>query len=156
MGRELPGDRSDFAGPKSLSELKNGRNTENREQQSLGRRRSLRDDRPQSEDDFLFEGPKPLSEILKEKRGAGADADSGNGKSSDNKNQEVTNGQNPTPAANTQNGVLSETKEDDKNLLLNNEESKLEVTDAAGGDNDGEYEEGIVYNESGEDQYYEG
>ncbi|KAL3020086.1 hypothetical protein AAZX31_05G125500 [Glycine max] len=157
MGRELPGDRSDFAGPKSLSELKNGRNTENREQQSLGRRRSLRDDRPQSEDDFLFEGPKPLSEILKEKRGAGADADSGNGKSSDNKNQEVTNGQNPTPAANTQNGVLSETKEDVKNLPPNNEESsKLEVTDAAGGDNDGEYEEGMVYDEAGEDQYYEG
>ncbi|KHN28904.1 Zinc finger CCCH domain-containing protein 17 [Glycine soja] len=156
MGRELPGDRSDFAAPKSLSELKNGRNTENREQQSLGRRRSLRDDHPQSDDDFLFEGPKPLSEILKEKRGAGADSDSGNGKSSDNKNVEVTHGSDPMSVANTQNGVLSETKEDDKNLLLNNEESKLEVTDAAGGDNDGEYEEGIVYNESGEDQYYEG
>ncbi|CAJ1938998.1 unnamed protein product [Sphenostylis stenocarpa] len=158
MGRELMGgDRSDFAGPKSLAELKNGRNTDNREQQSLGKR-SLIDDHPLSEDDVQFDGPKPLSEILKEKRGAGAraGADSGNGKSSDFKN-EVTNGSDPTPDTNTQNGVLSETKEYVKNQN-NDEESKLEVTDAAGGDTEathGQYEDGM-YDEAGEDQYYEG
>lgn len=161
MGRELiGGDWSDFAGPKSLSELKNGRNTENRELQPLGKRGTLRDDHPLSEDDLQFDGPKPLSEILKEKKrgGAGgrAGADSGNGKSSDIKNEEVTNGLDPTPVTNTQNGVLSETKEYVNNQ--NNEESKLEVSDAVGGDTvatDGQYEEGM-YDEAGEDQYYEG
>ncbi|RDX58352.1 Zinc finger CCCH domain-containing protein 17 [Mucuna pruriens] len=159
-GRELMGDASDFAGPKSLAELKTGRNTESREQQPLGRRRSLRD-HLQSEDDFQFEGPKPLSEILKEKRGTGAGADDRNGKSSDNKNEEVTYGSDPMPVANTQNGVLSEAKEEVKNDLLNNEdESKLQVTDAAGGDINAthgqSYEEGVLYDEAAEDQYYEG
>ncbi|TKY59737.1 Zinc finger CCCH domain-containing protein 17 [Spatholobus suberectus] len=159
MGRELTGDRSDFAAPKSLAELKNGRNTENKEQQSLGKRSSLRD-QPQSEDDLQFEGPKPLSEILKEKRGAGAGAASGNGKSSDNKNEEVTNGSDPPPVTSTQNGVLSETKEDINNHLLSNEEPKLQVTDAAGGDIDAthgqSYEDGMMDDEAVEDQYYEG
>ncbi|KAK7399855.1 hypothetical protein VNO78_11049 [Psophocarpus tetragonolobus] len=162
MGKELMGGyRSDFAGPKSLAELKNGRNTENKEQLSLGKRRSLRDDHPQSEDDLHFEGPKPLSEILKEKRGAGAGADTENGKSSDNKNEEVTHSSDTTPVTNVQNEVLSKTNEDVNNHLpLNNEESsKLEVTDAAGGDIDatlGQYEEGMMDDEAGEEQYYEG
>ncbi|KAL2343578.1 hypothetical protein Fmac_004863 [Flemingia macrophylla] len=159
MGRELMGDRSDFAGPKSLAELKNGRNTENKEQQAIGRRRSLRD-QPQSEDFDQFEGPKPLSEILKEKRGAGAGAASRNGKSSDNKNEEVTNGSDLMPVTNTQNGVLSETKEDGNNHLQNNEEEpKLDATDAAGGDIDAthgqSYEDGL-YDEAAEDQDYVG
>ncbi|XP_020222561.1 zinc finger CCCH domain-containing protein 17 [Cajanus cajan] len=158
VGRELMGDRSDFAGPKSLAELKNGRNTENKDQQSLGRRRSLRD-QPQSEDFDQFEGPKPLSEILKEKRGAGAGAASRNGNSSDNKNEEVTNGSDPMPVTNTQNGVLSETKEDVNNHLLNNEETKLDVTDAAGGDTDATHGQSYgdrQYDEAAEDQDYVG
>ncbi|XP_014523737.1 zinc finger CCCH domain-containing protein 17 [Vigna radiata var. radiata] len=161
MGRELiGGDRSDFAGPKSLAELKNGRNPENREPQPLGKRGTLRDDHPQSEDDLQFDGPKPLSEILKEKKRGGpggrADGDSGNGKSSNIKNEEVTNGLDPTQVTNTQNGVLSEIKEFVNNQ--NNEESKVEVTEVVGGETgatDGQYEEGM-YDEAGEDQYYEG
>ncbi|XP_061342411.1 zinc finger CCCH domain-containing protein 17 [Gastrolobium bilobum] len=163
MGRELVGGRSDFAGPKSLAELKTGSNTENKEQQSLGKRKSLRDHQ-QSEDDFLFEGPKPLSEILKEKRGVGAGAASESGKSSDNKNREITHSSDHTSVINKQNGALFETKENVKNhLLINEEESKLKVTDAVGREIDNadvthgqSSEDGMIYDEAGEYQEFEG
>ena len=69
---------ADFAGPKSLAELKVVKNTESKEQRmkvqqslSLGRQRNLKiEGQQQSEDDLSFEGPKPLSVILKRKRGA--------------------------------------------------------------------------------------
>ncbi|KAK7319200.1 hypothetical protein RJT34_03918 [Clitoria ternatea] len=154
MGRELMGDRSDFAAPKSLAELKNGRNIENREQQSLGKRKSLRDYQ-QSEDDFQFEGPKPLSEILKEKRGVGA------GAASDNKSGEVANDDHAS-FSNMENGAQA--KDDVKSHLHNNEEdSKFQVTDAAGEDIDNtdathghSSEDGMNYDEAAEDQEYEG
>ncbi|KOM49236.1 hypothetical protein LR48_Vigan08g006300 [Vigna angularis] len=65
--------------------------------------------------------------------GGRADIDSGNGKSSNIKNEEVTNGSDPTQITKTQNDVLSEIKEYVKNQ--NNEESKVKVTDAIGGEN---------------------
>ncbi|XP_057478677.1 zinc finger CCCH domain-containing protein 17-like [Actinidia eriantha] len=65
-----------FAGPKSLAELKGGKNAESKEHQmkdrqsfSLGKRKYA-ENHQQSESDFSFEGPKPLSEILKRKKGA--------------------------------------------------------------------------------------
>ncbi|PSS26839.1 Zinc finger CCCH domain-containing protein [Actinidia chinensis var. chinensis] len=65
-----------FAGPKSLAELKGGKNAESKDHQmkdrqslSLGKRKYL-ENHQQSESDFSFEGPKPLSEILKRKKGA--------------------------------------------------------------------------------------
>ncbi|XP_051148868.1 zinc finger CCCH domain-containing protein 32-like [Andrographis paniculata] len=72
-----PGDdRADFAGPKSLAELKNRKNGEPLKQQrvadrqSFGKRKqSMIDGNQQSGSDVLFEGPKPLEEILKRKRG---------------------------------------------------------------------------------------
>lgn len=67
---------SEFSGPKRLSELKSGKTTEGHElqindRQSLGKRKYPKvESRQQSEDCLSFEGPKPLSEILKRKRGA--------------------------------------------------------------------------------------
>lgn len=139
IGRELMGDRSDFAKPKSLAELKNGSNTENREQQSFRKRKGL-SDYQQSEDDFPFEGPKPLSEILKEKKGVGASSD---------KNEEITNNAGHTSVANTQNGAFSE------DIKINDEESKVQAdnTDATHGQSP---EDGMIYDETAvEDQEYE-
>lgn len=65
---------ANFAGPKSLSELKNQKNTVSSsqhvtDQQSLGKRKHLMTDGHQlSGSDVSFEGPKPLEEILKRKR----------------------------------------------------------------------------------------
>lgn len=132
-GRSI-GDRSGFSGPKSLAELKFGRNTENREQQSFGKRKSFRDPQ-QSDDDVPFEGPKPLSEILKEKKGVGAGAASSqSSKSVYNKNEGIT-----------ENEAVLETKE---------EESKIQDnTDVTHGQSS---EDGMIYDEAAEDQEYEG
>ncbi|OIW18095.1 hypothetical protein TanjilG_01184 [Lupinus angustifolius] len=159
VGRELLGDRTnEFYAPKRLSELKN-ESSENREQRFLGKRKSLRDQ--QSDDDFQFEGPKPLSEILKEKkRGVGAGAASQSGSSSENKNREITHNSDHTSLTNTQNGALSETMENVKNR---EEGSKSHVTDAVGKNVDNidathgqSSEEGLIYDEAAEDQEYEG
>ncbi|KAE9601002.1 hypothetical protein Lal_00008105 [Lupinus albus] len=160
VGRELLGDRTnDFYAPKRLSEIKNG-SSENREQLFMGKRKSLRDQQ-QSDDFFQFEGPKPLTEILKEKkRGVGAGAASQSGSSSENKNREITNNSDHTSLANTQNGALSETMENVKNY---EEESKSQATDAVGKSADNidathgqSSEEGLIYDEATEDQEYEG
>ncbi|XP_050203549.1 zinc finger CCCH domain-containing protein 17 isoform X2 [Mercurialis annua] len=83
-GREMPDDRNPgFSGPKSLSELKGVLNTEGMTQQSIRKRKYLDGHQP-SEGDLSFEGPMPLSEILKRKREAGG-AGSGSGNSSSNK-----------------------------------------------------------------------
>ncbi|GMI83455.1 hypothetical protein HRI_002014800 [Hibiscus trionum] len=65
--REIMEDGNDFAGPKHLAELKVCNNTDNKERLSLGKRKSI-EGRQQTEGDISFEGPKPLSEILKRKR----------------------------------------------------------------------------------------
>ncbi|KAL4332736.1 hypothetical protein GQ457_07G017580 [Hibiscus cannabinus] len=66
--RDIMDERNaDFAGPKSLAELKVCKNTDNNERLPLGKRKSI-EDRQQTEGDISFEGPKPLSEILKRKR----------------------------------------------------------------------------------------
>ncbi|XP_022734182.1 zinc finger CCCH domain-containing protein 17-like [Durio zibethinus] len=66
--REIMDEKNaDFAGPKSLAELKVGKNTDNKEHLSLGKRKSI-EDLQQTRGDISFEGPMPLSEILKRKR----------------------------------------------------------------------------------------
>ncbi|KAL2557681.1 Zinc finger CCCH domain-containing protein 17 [Forsythia ovata] len=71
LRREMKGDNiTDFAGPKSLAELKSKKNGESSEQQSLGKRKhSMLDGYQQTGGDLPFEGPKPLEQILKQKRG---------------------------------------------------------------------------------------
>ncbi|XP_048233782.1 zinc finger CCCH domain-containing protein 17 [Ricinus communis] len=74
MRREMTDDRNtDFAAPKSLAELKGTKSIEGVMQQSLRKRKQLGDHQP-SEGDLSFEGPMPLSEILKRKRQAGVAA----------------------------------------------------------------------------------
>ncbi|GMJ04488.1 hypothetical protein like AT2G02160 [Hibiscus trionum] len=109
--REVMDERNaaDFAGPKSLTELKVGKNTDNKEHQSLGKRNTVNKehqslgkrntdnkehqslgkrksvgDHQQTEGDLSFKGPMPLSEILKRKRQSKGAA-SGNGIASVNK-----------------------------------------------------------------------
>ncbi|KAK5845922.1 hypothetical protein F383_10385 [Gossypium arboreum] len=77
------GRNADFAGPKSLAELKVGKNSDNKQHQSLGKRRSV-GDHQQIEGDLSFKGPMPLSEILKRKRQSEGAA-SGDGIASVNK-----------------------------------------------------------------------
>ncbi|KAK1412121.1 hypothetical protein QVD17_33115 [Tagetes erecta] len=71
-----------FAGPKRLSELKSG-TTEHQpnDEQLLGKRKH-----PKPEEDLSFEGPKPLSEILKRKRGV--NNDTGGNNNNDNNNED--------------------------------------------------------------------
>ncbi|CAL0306059.1 unnamed protein product [Lupinus luteus] len=161
VGRELTGDRTNgFYAPRRLSEHKNGRSSENRDQQFLGKRKGLRDHQ-QSDDGFQFEGPKPLSEILKEKkRGVVAGTAPWSGNSSENKNTEMTNNSDHKSLTKTQNGSLSETMENVKN---HEEGSKSQATDAVGKNavntdtTQGQSsEKGLVYDEAMEDQECEG
>lgn len=76
LTRDMINDNNaDFAGPKSLAELKNRKNAEPSrhhvmDQQQLGKRKySVRDDLEENGGGFSFEGPKALEEILKQKRG---------------------------------------------------------------------------------------
>lgn len=67
---------TEFSAPKRLSELKSSKTAEGHElqmneRQSLGKRKYPKvESHQQSEGDLSFEGPKPLSEILKRKRGS--------------------------------------------------------------------------------------
>lgn len=176
MRREIMDDRNtDFAGPKSLAELKEVKNVEGRVQHSLGKRKHLQDHQP-SEADLSFEGPMPLSEILKRKREAEAAA-SGGGISSvtkDNSNQKehkesLIGNTNNTAIAETQSGV----DEDTNQVPKNKEESKSATTGAIvtaventvhtvglssqlPNQSELETEDGMIVDDGMEDQYYEG
>ncbi|KAL0326758.1 UNVERIFIED_CONTAM: Zinc finger CCCH domain-containing protein 17 [Sesamum angustifolium] len=114
-------DSADFAGPKSLAELKNRKNAEPSrqqvsDQQSLGKRKHLMlDGHQQSGSDVSFEGPKSLDEILKRKRGepiSGRNSSNNEG-IIENKNQEeekdATNNETTTPDGNNKEGYKSAT-----------------------------------------------
>ncbi|KAI3453249.1 hypothetical protein Pfo_009912 [Paulownia fortunei] len=100
LRRDIVGDNNaDFAAPKSLAELKNRKNAEPgrhhvTDQQSLGKRKHLMlDGHQQSGSELSFEGPKPLEEILKRKRGETSGTLSGRNSSNnegiiEDKNQE--------------------------------------------------------------------
>ncbi|KAF3432453.1 hypothetical protein FNV43_RR27193 [Rhamnella rubrinervis] len=145
--REILDDRgANFSGPKRLAELKVGKGAESKEHSLLGKRKNTKIEDPQQfEGDLSFEGPKPLSEILKRKRGSEA-AGSVSGKSSINKEE------------NNQREKTIGTK-----LEGNKEESKPAVTDATPGQssqehnvNDLEIEDGMIYDETVEDQEIDG
>ncbi|XP_015895883.1 zinc finger CCCH domain-containing protein 17 [Ziziphus jujuba] len=147
-------DRSgDFAGPKSLAELKVGKVGESKDQSLLGKRKSVRmEDPQQSEGHLSFEGPKPLSEILKRKREAGV-GDSGSGKSSLNKEE---NNQRQMQSAVSVGTEQEGNKEESKSAI-----GTEEKTNAAHGQstqepnvNEFEAEDGMIYDE--EDQELDG
>lgn len=171
MRREMTDDRStDFAGPKSLAELKGTKSTEGAEVH-LRKRKQLEDHQP-SEGDLSFEGPMPLSEILKRKRGAEA-AVSGIGISSINKDdnnqkeskENLLGNSNNAAFAGIQGGLLSIKHESNMQVLKDEEESKsataVENTEVAVGQyssqlpNPIETEDGMIVNDGMEDHEYE-
>lgn len=146
LRREILDDRSSgFAGPKRLADLKAGKGAESREHSLLGKRKNTKiEDPQQAEGDRSFEGPKPLSEILKKKRGAEAGSASGNSSIS--------------KEGNSQREKTIEIKQEG-----NEEESKPAVTGATPGQflqepngSDIEVEDGMIYDETVEDQELDG
>lgn len=172
--REIVDDGGRFNRPKSLAELKVVKGGESKEQQSLGKQKNM-ENHLQSEGHLSFEGPKPLSEILKRKRGA-AVAASGSGKLYVNKEygnqreikESLTSGSERMAVADIQNakeGAVS-------HLLGNEEESKsaaavtvgtvAEKTGEACGQsseapnlNEFEAEDGMIFDETMEDHELE-
>ncbi|XAR64008.1 hypothetical protein NMG60_11024194 [Bertholletia excelsa] len=108
--RDAINENNDFAGPKSLAELKGGKNSESREQQvnakqslSLGKRKYPKlESQEQYGSSLSFEGPKPLSEILKRKRGAETALSGSNLNMDSNQKEEK---ESPTGGLETINGV---------------------------------------------------
>ncbi|BBG94656.1 CCCH-type zinc finger family protein [Prunus dulcis] len=162
--REIMDDRSDdFSRPKRLSDLKGGKDGENKEQSHLGKRKNVMDNYQQSEGDISFEGPKPLSEILKRKREAEAAA-SGSGKSFVNKqgnNQRESRVSNPGDSefavAEVKSSLPTVAKEEPKYATEDAVGAEDEKTDIAHGQssqghNAGELEEGMIDDEPLEDQ----
>ncbi|CAI9096905.1 OLC1v1033155C2 [Oldenlandia corymbosa var. corymbosa] len=78
--RDFLGDNyGNFSAPRSLSELKSQRSADGFDQQVTGKRKFMKSDyQQQTGEDLSFEGPKPLEEILKRKRGAGTAEFEGN------------------------------------------------------------------------------
>uniref|UniRef100_A0A5B7AC09 Putative zinc finger CCCH domain-containing protein 17 n=1 Tax=Davidia involucrata TaxID=16924 RepID=A0A5B7AC09_DAVIN len=136
---------TDFWGPKSLTELKVGKNVESYEQQisdqqslSLGKRKYPKlEDHQQSEGDLSFEGPKPLSEILKRKRECET-AVSRRGMMSGNKDDSNQKERRQSlisivkiTAVREKQSVLSSVSKEEGNLAVhgNKEESKFAIAD---------------------------
>jgi hypothetical protein len=176
---ELMDDGStDFAGPKSLAELKGGKNAEGKLQQSLGKRKHS-EDNPSSDAVLSFEGPMPLSEILKRKREGGAAA-SRSGISSvikDNNNLKESKqsliSNSKKADAEMQSGISSVSKDDNSSQMLKNKEESKVATDGAIGTEENieiahgqssqlpnpseiETEDGMIADDGMEDHEYEG
>ncbi|XP_076893717.1 zinc finger CCCH domain-containing protein 17-like [Bidens hawaiensis] len=125
-----------FAGPKRLSELKGGRNEHQpKDEQFSGKRKHEK-----TEDGGLsFEGPKPLSEILKRKRGANNDNIANN----KNNNNNVTN--------NTEDDTQKKAEIVSANEEKHNSDAEKEKDKALDGDDSVNYGEAEVGNEVDED-----
>uniref|UniRef100_A0A5B7AEE5 Putative zinc finger CCCH domain-containing protein 17 n=2 Tax=Davidia involucrata TaxID=16924 RepID=A0A5B7AEE5_DAVIN len=149
MGRDvINDDNTNFSNPKSLAERKVGKYAESNEQQisyqqsfSVGKRKYPNlEGRQQSEGDLSFEGPKPLSEILKRKRGvetavSGSDVMSSNKEDSIRKERrESLISSVKTTAAIEAQGILSSVSKEEADLPVhgNKEESKSETADSGG------------------------
>lgn len=176
MRREIMDDRSiEFSRPKRLSELKGGIDAENWEHPYLGKTNNvIMDNHQQSEGDLSFEGPKPLSEILKRKREAEAAAASGSRKRSsvnkqgnNEKESTVSNPGGPDPeigaVTEMHNRKASVAKEETKSATadaVGTENEKIDVApgQSSHGHNDGELEteDGMIYDETLEDHELEG
>ncbi|XP_010250625.1 PREDICTED: zinc finger CCCH domain-containing protein 17 [Nelumbo nucifera] len=154
----------DFAGPKSLAELKGSKHLESTEDQEKDQETKARQVFPcreqqnskigklvaqESEDSLSFEGPKPLSVLLKRKREA--ETTSGNikisdiGEESSPRSENFMGGSRMTAITETQSDLPSERKkEDDENIVSNQEKSK---SSAATVEDD---EEGQIFPEDNE------
>ncbi|KAJ7954443.1 Zinc finger CCCH domain-containing protein [Quillaja saponaria] len=164
----IDGRTTGFAGPKSLGELKVVEGSDSRERYHLGKRKKLLDNQ-QFEDDFPFEGPKPLSEILKKKREAGATAAaSQSGRPSGNKEdcgdretgEIILSGSDNTDVFKTKNAFLSNARENSRSHELGSDVDifKLTHSDSPVAPNATEVasEDGNIFDETMEDQELEG
>ncbi|KAL9166811.1 hypothetical protein ABFS82_05G055300 [Erythranthe guttata] len=157
MRRDFAGDnnKADFAPPKSLAELKNRKNAEPSrrhlsDQQSLGKRKhSILDVEHQQigGGGVSFEGPKPLQEILKRKRGERSGIAEEEGIITDDKNvEEVADKIDKEESSPAEEGILVE---DGVNL-------EAEVYEPREGESDYEHVDGEDYElydgENGEDE----
>ncbi|KAJ9554218.1 hypothetical protein OSB04_018263 [Centaurea solstitialis] len=170
--REMGSDNgNEFLGPRRLPELKSGD-----DRQSLGKRKYPREENQQSDGNLSFEGPKPLSEILKRKRGGSVvssvnnednnnDANRNNEKGKEIPSETLVDDGNKVEPVEKQSGLmdgqdsLNELEKKagsvDEEALLDQE---LEAYDGRDGDYDYEQMEGDgeEYNlEEGEEEYLE-
>lgn len=142
---------TDFAGPKSLAELKNKKNDgpirqHTTEQQSLGKRKkSVVGDYQQSENSVSFEGPKPLEEILKRKRG---ETTAPTTTEAENQDMDVIKIEEPDSTYGEENIEAA------PNSMLHSFESKIEAEDGAHPE-DGVGQESEAYDQGGEEDDYE-
>lgn len=132
--REIMDDNVDFTRPKSLAELKVVKNIDSSGQQSLGKRKNI-EDHQQSEGHLSFEGPKPLSEILKKKRDAKGAA-YGSGKLFINREEDNQREINESLIAGSGSSAVADAQiteeEADGHSLANKEESKYTAAVAVG------------------------
>lgn len=168
--REVVNDNNaDFAGPKSLAELrKGGKIAENKDPQMnstdrlslpLGKRKyPALENQQQSESDVLFEGPKPLSEILKKKKVAETMVPgNGNNNRKDVEERSSTINKEETKSAN-----VSEV-ETEEGMIIEEpvEDHEPEAFDQRDGESDYEQIEGEDYNldeaenAEGEEEYFD-
>nr|GMD67716.1 zinc finger CCCH domain-containing protein 17 [Ipomoea batatas] len=143
-----------FAGPKSLAELKGKKGgIEGNGPQSLGKRKHQKyDDQLQSGGDLSFEGPKPLEEILKRKRRAG--------ENEDYNQQERTTTTEPYSHKNeADHGAQKEDFQppsgNNTGALENKSAEDLEVEDGMLADEGAEYQDGEGYDPQDGDYNYE-
>uniref|UniRef100_A0A803QKB3 C3H1-type domain-containing protein n=1 Tax=Cannabis sativa TaxID=3483 RepID=A0A803QKB3_CANSA len=148
----------DFSGPKRLSELKVGRVTETKEQSHLGKRKNTRMEASQHSEDLSFEGPKPLSEILKRKRGG---ADSAAFRSGNSVTEEDNQRENRKSNQGDFKGTRSAVSKQGNSVLSNEGESKSTTAEVVGIEDKGsnvlssetpnandEVEDGMIYDET--------
>ncbi|GMH06723.1 hypothetical protein Nepgr_008563 [Nepenthes gracilis] len=107
---------TDFAGPKSLAELKVSK-------QSYGKKQQMKHGQP-TEGNLSFEGPKPLSEILKRKREAEAAA---SGKKEEDK--QIKYKRNPVSGGNSTSVTFSE-KQTESQITLSSKPEQPEAPDS--------------------------
>lgn len=161
--RDLMDDNNvDFDAPKSLAELKGGKKAENKDQLCSfggGQRNPKVESCQQREGDTTFEGPKPLSVILKRKREAGAVKSSDNSGEDARKieSKESLGGSSGTSVTETRNSVQStpakETAED--YVCLDEEEFKSKEGEEVSVDEGMEDQEVEVCEDNlKEDDYY--
>ncbi|XP_062106293.1 zinc finger CCCH domain-containing protein 17 [Humulus lupulus] len=164
---DMDDDSIGFSGPKRLSELKVGRVTETKEQSHLGKRKNTRMEVSQHSEDLSFEGPKPLSEILKRKRGGAESAAFGSGNSvteEDNQreNREINQGDfkgNRCTVSKQGNSALSNEGESKSATaevvgIEHKAEGSNVLSSEAPNVND-EVEDGMIYDETIDDQEFE-
>lgn len=157
---------TNFSGPKSLAELK-GKETDLKQQQSKAQQQSvssgakLRDTVLASsvgvESDLSFDGPKPLSEILKRKRG-GSTSTSNKEESKHNNDEiieekQVSSAPEETQIEDPENNEPVNVEGDEEEGEISNKKVKLDEGDSSVPKNkeNPDIEEGLVANE-GEEQ----